>query len=212
MRRQMQILGVMAAVVLGMAAAYGADAAATAPGTPPTARATMEKFTGDVLRILKDGSLDKAARRQKVREVAYGGMDFETLAKLALGQYWKDLSPVQQGQFVEEFKKHLSATYGHTTDEYTDEDIKMTGDRKEANGDWTVMTKVIGTKNGARQEIAKVDYRLREKEGAWKVIDVTIDAVSLMANFRSQFKDVMASGGIEKLMKLLRDKNAAAEK
>ena len=41
---------------------------------------------------------------------------------------------------------------------------------------------------------------------------MTIDGVSLMANFRAQFQEIMANGGIDRMMKLLRDKNAAADK
>jgi len=56
-----------------------------------------------------------------------------------------------------------------------------------------VRTQILGTKDGARKEIAKVDYRLRKRNEVWKIIDVTIDNVSLMGNFRSQFQDIMTS-------------------
>ena len=56
-----------------------------------------------------------------------------------------------------------------------------------------------------------MDYRLRQIDGNWKVIDLIIERVSLVSNFRSQFQEVMANGGIEKLLQLLREKNAAGQ-
>jgi len=190
--------------------------AATPPAPTPaasqaSARAVIDKLTREVLAILRDPKLDRPQKRQKVADLAYEGLDFQTLSRLTLGQYWRGLTTTQQAGFVQEYKKHLATTYGHTTDEYTDEDIAIASERQETNGDWTVLTRIIGTKDGTRQEIAKVEYRLRKQQDAWKIIDVTIDGVSLMANFRAQFQEILANGGIDKLMKLLRDKNAAAD-
>jgi len=206
------------ALALAMSGFLGGAAAPPALPPPPSAasqaaaRAVIDTLSREVLGILRDATLERPQKRQKVTNLAYGSLDFETLSRLTLGQYWRGLTPAQQADFVQEYKKHLATTYGHTTDEYTDEDIAIAGERQETNGDATVLTRIIGTKDGTRQEIAKVEYRLRQKEGAWKVIDVTIDGVSLMANFRAQFQEIMANGGIDRMMKLLRDKNAAADK
>ena len=203
------------ALALAMSEFLGGASAPPAPpaaATQGAARAAIDRLNREVLGILRDATLERPQKRQKVTNLAYGSLDFETLSRLTLGQYWRGLTPAQQADFVQEYKKHLANTYGHTTDEYTDEDIAIASDRQETNGDWTVLTRIIGTKDGTRQEIAKVEYRLRQKEGAWKVIDVTIDGVSLMANFRAQFQEIMANGGIDRMMKLLRDKNAAADK
>ena len=191
-------------------AAGGAD---TQPaGAAPTARGVIEKVTHDALAVLRDAAITKVERNHKVRQIAFDTMDFDVLARLSLGSYWRDLSDTQRASFVEEFRRHVANTYGHTTDEYTDEDIAVTADHEEVRGDWSVQTTITGTRDGRKQEVAKVDYRLRQKEGQWKIIDVTIDGVSLMANFRSQFKEIMENGGFDKLVKLLKDKNAAAEK
>jgi len=86
--------------------------------------------------------------------------------------------------------------------------VQITGDRDEGRGDWTVQTKIIRPQGGAD---ILVDYRLRQIDGNWKVIDLIIERVSLVSNFRSQFQEVMANGGIEKLLQLLREKNAAGQ-
>jgi phospholipid transport system substrate-binding protein len=207
------------AVIVGLAA--GAMAQNTAPpatapspaGANANPPAVIASLTKNILEVLRDKSIDKVERRKKVREIAYQYIDMDTLARLAMGQHWRTLNADQQKEFVAEFRQHLANTYGHTTDEYTDEDIKPAGDQQESNGDWTVRTKILGTENGARKEVAKVDYRLRKRNDVWKIIDVTIDNVSLMGNFRSQFQDIMTSGGgFNQLIKALKDKNASGDK
>ena len=198
------------AVLAGLSLVWLLTLTAAAADQPKSARGAVESVTNEVLGILRDNKLNLDDRRNKVRDLAYHYMDFETLSRLTLGRYWRTLTPAQRSAFVEEFKQHLSNTYSHTFDEYHGEDVKVTGDRAEADGDWTVLTHVLGNKDGRIQELAKVDYRLRNK-GEWRIIDVTVEGVSLMANFRAQFQEIMAEGGIDRLLKLLHDKNAAGE-
>src|SRR6476619_5241457 len=127
----------MLAVIAGLSAvAPGQNTAppATAP-SPAGANANppgvINSLTQSILGVLKDTKIDKADRRKKVREIAYQYIDMDTLARLALGQHWRTLNADQQKEFVAEFRQHLANTYGHTTDEYTDEDIKPAGDQQE---------------------------------------------------------------------------------
>jgi len=192
---------------------FGSAIQLQAADKPATPRAVIENVVREALAILRDTKLSAADKREKVQQIAYDNLNFEVMSKLSLGRYYKTLTGAQQSQYAEAFKQHVTNTYRHTTDHYTDEDVKITADRKEADDDWTVLTEIVGTKdNKPGQEIAKVDYRLRGKDNQWKVIDLTIDGVSMVQNFRSQFQEIMASGGIDKLLQLLREKNAANEK
>jgi phospholipid transport system substrate-binding protein len=176
---------------------------------PTNPRQLTEKVVQQALTILRDPKLTAAEKRDKIQQIGYDNLSFEVMARLSLGRYYKNLTDAQKSQYAEAFKQHVTNTYRHTTDHYTDEDIKVTGDRKEADGDWTVQTQIVDNKGA---QVVKVDYRLRSKDNQWKVIDLTIDGVSLVSNFRSQFQDIMANGGIDKLIQLLREKNAANDK
>jgi phospholipid transport system substrate-binding protein len=189
--------------------------AQTPPTTDPapTARAVMEQVVHDVLAVLRNSSLTKAEKTKQVRQIADEQIDFQTLSRLALGRYWRDLSDAQKADFVVAFTEHVSATHGHLIDDYDNEDVKVTGDRAEERGDYTVQTDIVGKKDGGgTQDVAKADYRLRQIDGRWKIIDITVDGVSMAANFRAQFKEVMDNGGFDQLLKLLREKNLENEK
>ena len=99
-------------------------------------------------------------------------------------------------------------TYGRNVDNYKNEKVAILGERPEARDDVTVQTKIL---RGGGSDDVLVDYRLRQADGQWKIIDVIIEGVSLVSNFRSQFQDIVANGGPDRLLELLREKNAAGE-
>jgi phospholipid transport system substrate-binding protein len=204
----------LAAILLAAPVARAADPSPAAQDASLAPRPLIEKLVTELLAILRDPNLSKPEKRQKVQDLAYDHMDFPTLSRLTLGRHWREINDDQKKRFMDEYRKHLTATYGHTSDEYTDEDIRVLGDRTESDGDAIVSTSIIGSQNGGpRKEIAKVEYRLRKgSDGAWKIIDVNIDGVSLVTNFRSQFQEIIANGGIEHLIQLLHDKNTGAAK
>jgi phospholipid transport system substrate-binding protein len=136
-------------------------------------------------------------------------VDFDTLSKLTMARNWAKLTPAQQEEFRREFRRHLSATYGRRIDDYRNETVDVLGTREESRGDQTVKTKI--NRGGGTADVL-VDYRLRQTGGQWKIIDVVIEGVSLVANFRSQFQELMAHGGADHLLAVLRDKTAEEER
>jgi len=177
--------------------------AASADG--PTA--VVQQTADAVVAVLANKSLAADQKRSQIEQIVYAHFDFTTLSKLVLARNWKQLTPTQQHDFVEEFKRHLSVTYGRNVETYNNEHAVITGDREESNGDWTVKTKII---RPSAADIL-VDYRLRKEDGGWQVIDVIIEGVSLVANFRSQFQEILTSSNPDHLIELLRQKNAKGE-
>jgi phospholipid transport system substrate-binding protein len=180
---------------------------------PPVAaeqspRDVVQSTSDQVLAVLAEKDLSKEARRDKVRTIVLRSVDFETLSRLVLARNWTRFSPAQQQEFMQAFQDHLATTYGRRLDDYRNEKVTIVGDRREPNGDWTVQTKIL--RGGGSNDI-NVDYRLRQSNGEWKVIDFIVEEVSMVANFRSQFQDIVASGGPEKLLKLLKEKTAAGQ-
>jgi phospholipid transport system substrate-binding protein len=175
-----------------------------AAGTPME---IVQKTTDAVLAVLADKSLASDQKRHKIEDIVYDHFDFHTLSRLVLARNWRRLTPEQQNEFVEEFKRHLSLTYGRNVETYHNERATITGDRQEPGGDWTVKTKII--RPNASDIL--VDYRLRQEQGTWKVIDVIIEGVSLVLNYRSQFQEIVSNEGPAKLIELLKEKNAKGE-
>jgi phospholipid transport system substrate-binding protein len=116
------------------------------------------------------------------------------------------MSPKQRADFEQEFKRHLSVTYGSSVDRYSEEEVEVSDSRAERNGDVTVRTRVVG-----KGDSIHVDYRLRSRSNEWYVIDVIIEGVSMVSNFRSQTQEIISQEGPDGLIEKLREKNTERE-
>ena len=189
---------ICAALLVGLGA-FGVRAATDQP------KQVIQEAMDEVVAVLKSESVSKEQRREKIESIAYARFDFDYMSQLVLAKNLKQLSPEQKKLFAEEFRKHLSITYGRRLNSYTDEKINVLSARDEKNKQATVKTQIVG---GAAGSGIDIDYRLRESEGNWRVIDVIIERVSLIQSFKSQVQDIISGKGIDSLIEILRQKNA----
>lgn len=181
--------------------------AAATPALAQTPSQVVDGLASQVIAVLKNGQLDTQQKRTEVETIVYAAIDFTTLSKLVLARNWPKFSAEQRTTFEQEFRQHLSMTYGRNVDNYKNEKVQILGERPESRGDVTVQSKIV---RGGSEDVV-VDYRLRQSDGQWKIIDVIVEGVSLVSNFRSQFQDIVANGGPDRLLALLREKNVSGE-
>ena len=147
------------------------------------------------------GEAGKKAKKEKISSISQEMFDFTELSKRSLGQNWSKLSPEQQKEFTELYKSLLEDTYADKITTYTDE--KLIFGKEIPLSDQTVevrTTVVTQTSN------IPINYRLIEENGRWKVYDVVIEGVSLISNYRSQFREILATKTPEALLETLRKK------
>lgn len=174
----------------------------------------LKRVSDDVIKILKDQreAIDANSDLiyQIVDEHILPHLDDVTLSKLALGKNWNEASNEQKIEFVDQFRTLLVRTYSKSLQEFKDQTINFSPLNVAAGEDKvTVKSKVLQSGGPS----IPVDYRLRLKDDEWKVYDIIIDGVSLVTNYRGTFAQEMRKGGMEAVLKMLRDKNAnVAEK
>jgi phospholipid transport system substrate-binding protein len=192
----------LAALLFGVVLAIaGANAAAAALSRPESeARSFVQQTIDTVLGILRNAKIP-LEKKNRVESIAYERFDFELMSRLVLARNWQKFSDKQKRDFVDAFKKHLSATYRDTLNTFRDESIEIGSSRLEKNDDVTVMTIVKGS-----TDTTKVDYRMRKGDKGWRGIDVIIEGVSLVQNFRSQAQEIVSTEGPDGLIKKLRAK------
>ncbi len=169
-------------------------------------RAIVELNSQKALAILNSGESDDE-KVKRLEQLAYGVIDFDTVSRLVLAKYWKQFTPDPRQEFEEEFKRALTVSYGRRIGQFGQEKVVILGERQEPLGDVTVQSHIVGGKAGD----IKVDYRLREKDGTWYVIDVIVEGVSIVSSYRTQFQEIIGQGGPERLLTALRQKNASGE-
>ena len=198
-RRSGTLRGILLLVLL-LPVPAGAESGKTGGEGP---RQVIDRTVVEVLAVLADRSRPSDERRAQLEVIARQRFDFSTMSRLVLARNWKRFSKPQQQEFVEVFTSYLANDYGSRLDRYEQEQVDVLGERQEPRGDVTVKTAIVGGENNG----ALVDYRMREDKGRWKIIDVVIEGISLVANFRDQFRDVIARSGPEGLLEKLREKN-----
>lgn len=126
--------------------------------------------------------------------------DFEEMAKRSLAKEWKKRTPREREQFVMIFGQLIENSYIEKIESYSDEEIFFFGEKKKKN---KVLVETAVRRNNTD---FPVSYKLLEKDGRWKVYDIIIEGVSLVRNYRSQFKDFLGKESYADLLKRLESK------
>ena len=170
-----------------------------------SAKETVETGVNKVLKTLGDPAFKAKPKDVKITEIGniIGEVfDFTELSKRTLGREWKKMKPEQQKEFTELFKELLEGVYADTLLSYTDQKIVFDKEVELKKGRVEVQSNIV-LSDGKKVPIF---YRLTNKNGDWKTYDLIIEGVSLVKNYRSQFREIIAKESPEKLLEILRDK------
>ncbi len=180
-------------------------------GSPEDGPVEVIRTTVDtVTATLGNEKLEYAAKRKQVEDVLRLHVDELTVARLVLARNWRKLDDGQQTAFVQAFMDHLVLSYWDNLETADIASVAITSDREEKSGDWTVKTKVD---LGPGKEPLLIDYRLRRKQSdnktaqPWLIIDIIVEGVSMVSNFRAQFQEVYSNGGAQHLIDAVVKKN-----
>jgi phospholipid transport system substrate-binding protein len=199
----MRTLPTPRAVRAGAVAAGIALAAAAAWAGPATdqVKASVDR----VLKLVQDPELKKPQnaekRRAQIREVARGLFDFEEMAKRALARHWAARTPEQRKRFTELFADLLENSYVSKIESYSGEKIVYLPEQTDVDT-VTVRSKIV-TQKGTE---IPLDYRLQKKGDRLEAYDVSIEGVSLVANYRSQFNRIITQNSYDELVKKMEQK------
>ncbi len=199
-RRAIVMLTVVAALVISLAPSrFIAPAFADDPMT------VVKNTVNQALDVLRDKSTPLAQRQDKLRQIVAATFDFTEMAKSALGYHWKQLTPAQQQEFTQAFVAFIEDSYLSKINDYSGQQVSFLRVNQDGAQYAQVNTDIVQPKG----EPIHVNYRLLKEDGTWKIYDVTVDAISIIANYRNQFNRVMNSKGYDTLIADLKAKQAA---
>ncbi|MFT5443256.1 MAG: phospholipid transport system substrate-binding protein [Myxococcota bacterium] len=195
-------LGVVASAFALVGTSAFADEVADAQGEMTAARTMVEATVGRILAELAAEGVADDVKIKSLEKIVFGEFDFNTMSRLVLARSYKRFSKEQQQEFEDQFKVYLSRSYGSRLLRYANERVEFKDARVEPRGDVTVMTVIVGGKADG----IGMNYRVRNRNDRFKVIDVVIEGISLVSNFRSQFKEIINRDGPDALLARLKDK------
>ena len=140
------------------------------------------------------GVIDKAFARDYIRQHISSLFDFQQMTKFAVGKYWRRADEATQQQLVDNFQQLLETVYAKVLIRYDGQVMSLVGSRESSPGRLSVLTEVSG-KGG---KSVQVEYIVKADTGL--VIDVKVEKVSLLANYRRQFAQIARKEGVEGLV------------
>jgi len=188
--------GVAAVLLLAsMAPAQAAQA-----NTPD---AVIRQTVEGVIQVLShrtDKDKISEADREAIRKIISDHFDFTAMSRLSVGAPWNNATPEQQKKFTTLFKELLEYSYGNRLSSYHGQKVKY--EPAEFRGHRArVKTMIVDT-----DKQTPVEYRLIKDGDDWRVYDIRIEGVSLVATFRTEFQDEIGNSGFESLLESLAKK------
>lgn len=190
-----------AALLLCIAAAAPSAMAAR------SATATIHQTVDTILNIIKKPEMRDPLKKpdllNTVEEQIKTIFDFTEFSVRTVGPKWQTFSPDQKSRFEKAFASLLRATYIEKLEGYSGEKVDFTNEIASSKGDKAEVQSTLQTKDN---KVIPVAYRLLDKNGEWKVYDVRIENISLIENYRGQFKDILLKGDAEGLIRQVEEK------
>ena len=157
------------------------------------------QYTDQVLKVLGDPALNEAQRRAAVRKVAEEMFDLSETAKRALGRHWQSRTPAEREEFTRLFAELLENTYLSKVSLYSGERVSYVGE--SIDGDFAIVRAKILRKQGAE---VPVEARMLRRGDRWSIYDISVEGISLISNYRSQFNTIIQKSSYEQLVQRLR--------
>lgn len=196
----------LSALVLAAGLCLGTLPGALAHETPEEA---VQARASQVMQVLKERGAELESDPEElyrlVDELILPMVDFEAMAKLTLGSYWRRATPEQRSRFVSEYRTLLVRTYTKSLLEVRDKQLVFLPNRNDPKSDYaTVSSELV---RGGGQSNLPVVYSLRRVGGQWKVYDLTIEGLSLVKNYRTSFGQEINQIGLEAFLDRLARSN-----
>ena len=169
------------------------------------AKATIEAQINKMLAKMNEPAfkeLSRDAKLEEVRKIINEVFDYKELSQRTLGREWKKFKPEQQTEFIDLFSKLLENVYADRILAYTHEKIEFGKETELKKGRVEVESYIITMDN----KKVPLFYRMSNKTGQWRVYDVVIEGVSMIKNYRGQFRQILQKKKPEDLLKTMREK------
>lgn len=141
--------------------------------------------------FLSDPALSQDGKKASFRKLLDSSFDMETIGRFALGRYWRTTSPKQKKTYQDLFRKMVVEVYSSRFSDYQGHAFEVRSFRPDGKAD-VLVTSFIVPKGDAP---IQVDWRVRYKNGRYRIVDVIVEGVSMSLTQRSDFSAVIQKGG-----------------
>ncbi|MFC7333521.1 MlaC/ttg2D family ABC transporter substrate-binding protein [Rhodocista pekingensis] len=168
----------------------------------------VESLGDRAIAVLADPKVTDAQAVEEFRRLLNENFDVTTIGRFVLGRYWNTASEAQRQEYMKLFERMIVEVYAQRFNQYAGETFEVTGSRADGTKDAIVSSQVLRP-NGPP---VKVDWRVRARDGGYRIVDVVVEGVSMSVTQRSEFASVIESNGgnIDALLDALRKRAQTA--
>ncbi len=206
----------IAVSIVILLATLGPGAGSVMAAAGPDPQAAHRLLTGvadDMIAELRNPAIrrDESSVSDLVNRVLVPHIDFEVTARLVLGKHWRAASAAQRAAFVQEFRGFVLRFYTTALADYVasndvPRDIMAFQPVSAAEAERQMYVRSqVRQQNG---QPVSVDYRMYWVDDTWKVVDVSVEGISMAVNYRTNFANEIRAKGIDGLIASLRERNA----
>ncbi len=205
----MKIHGIISALLLSLFVLVGSRSVIAAEGAADVVRSTSAQVL-ERLRAEKAQLEENPGKiYELINELVLPHFDFYSMSRFVLGAAWKNASDQQKQEFVEQFKTLLVRTYANALKQYSENEIVYHPEQTSEGSSLVLVRSEVMGATGAGS--IPIQYRMHSVDGAWKVVDVSVDGVSLVSTYRGSFASEIRSTGLDKLIDRLVERNRNVE-
>ncbi len=161
----------------------------------------------ELFKLLEQDNND--ANKKKIAAIFDEMLDYPALAEASLGSEWKNLKAEEQKEFTDLLKQLVTRAYEKNLRRVLPFNISYTAEEK-SGGNVLVKTKATH-KTDTRQDPIEVDFKMAEKGGKYRIVDIVTDDISLVESYRGQFVKIFKKDGYAGLSKKMKDKISKGE-
>ena len=169
---------------------------------PATQR--IEQLSREVLAILSNSAITKERRKTQFGKLLARDLDIPLIGRLVMGKHWRRASEAQRANYMKVFRNYVVHTYsarlgGAEVDKFSVINTKVIGKK-----DILVRSKIVNT----NLEPLRADWRLRQRDGAYRILDLSVGGISMALTLRQEFGSILRrQGGVDNLIDILKKRN-----
>ncbi len=182
-------------LALGLAcvpAVYGMGLLAAAGSEPDRAKHFIESLAEKAVNALAVKEISPEERGERFRKILDDNFAVGTIGQWVLGKYWRNATESERKEYLELFKRLMIATYADRFANYSGETLSVLRSVPLEDRDILVSSQIVSPGGG---EPISVNWRVREHDGTFKIIDVIVAGVSMGQTQRSEFGSVIRDKG-----------------
>ena len=195
------VAGVVFTLVILLSPPAQAQDLVTADGHVHPAALHMEKLGDEVLAVLSNGSLSGDQRFAYLQGVLTRDLDIPLIARFVAGRYWRKAAPAERRTYLDAFGEYVVKTFSARIGGATVDRFEVVGCRGIGKTDILVHSQVVH--DGAKP--LRADWRVREKDGTFRILDLSVEGISMALTLRKEFTSVLRrEGGVGGLVPILK--------